>query len=400
LQIQENAKERHGLTWYHIQQDLKGSPEELMLIKDPQSKILMCGDSITYIQPDDAVGKKFFIDEIESNLKASTSQLVQPLATRRQICKERLSQIATNCASFLACDGNMTDMTADYLEAISSKKITKIENLYTGNRGSLILYNGTVKREKNQETGKWEEVERRLDEYSLLLQMMMEDSERFIVATDSQEQLETWEKQLQTREKNTFRVDGTNSNTPERQKFIKNPAKYILENQIDVVLYSPSLDQGVSINLKNYFKRGYFFFFGVVLTDTQIQFLGRVRDPNIELFVYCQTRNLNANKLNADSTPEVIKQFNLEFMEECLHLSTDSETFADKVRELGERLIEKSNDIHFDYDCKLRAKQHFEENNARNCFEYAARKLGGQLQLELGIRSALKNGMKQSLSSA
>jgi hypothetical protein len=115
----------------------------------------------------------------------------------------------------------MTDMTADYLEAISSKKITKIENLYTGNRGSLILYNGTVKREKNQETGKWEEVERRLDEYSLLLQMMMEDSERFIVATDSQEQLETWEKQLQTREKNTFRVDGTNSNTPERQKFIK-----------------------------------------------------------------------------------------------------------------------------------------------------------------------------------
>jgi hypothetical protein len=254
-----------------------------MLIKDPQSKILMCGDSIPYVQPDDAVGKKFFIDEIESNLK-HLHHSNTAVSYRRQICKERFSQIATNSTSFLACDGNMTDMTADYLEAISSKKITKIENLYTGNRGSLTLYNGTVKREENKETGKCEEVERRLDEYSLLLQMMMEDSERSIVAADSQEQLETWERQLQAKGRKTFRVDGTNSNTPERQRFIKDPAKYILENQIEVVLYSPSLDQGVSIDLKNYFKRGYFFFFGVVLTDTQIQFLGRVRDPNIEAF--------------------------------------------------------------------------------------------------------------------
>ncbi|HEY9892153.1 MAG TPA: plasmid replication protein, CyRepA1 family [Candidatus Sericytochromatia bacterium] len=389
LQIQANARERHGLTWHHIQQDLKGSPEELMLIKDPQSKILMCGDSITYIQPDDATGKKFLIDEIESNLKhlhhSSTA-----VSYKRQICKERLTQIATNCASFLACDGNMTNMTADYMEAISGKKIKKIENLYTGNRASLTLYNGTVKREENKETGKWEEVERRLDEYSLLLQMMMEENERFIVAADSQEQLETWERQLQTKGKKTFRVDGTNSNTPERQKFIKDPAKYILENQIDVVLYSPSLDQGVSIDLKNYFKRGYFFFFGVVLTDTQIQFLGRVRDSNIELFVFCQTRNLNANKLNADSTPELLKEFSIEFMEECLHLSTEGETFADKVRELGEHLIQKSNDIHFDYDCKLRAKQHFEENNARNCFEYAARKAGWTVTVVTGHKVSTK----------
>jgi len=389
LQMQENAKERHGLTWYHIQQDLKSSPEELMLIKDSQSKILMCGDSITYIQPDDAVSKKFLIDEIESNLKhlhhSSTA-----VSYKRQICKERLSQIAANCASFLACDGNMTNMTADYMEAISGKKITKIENAFTGNRGSLTLYNGTVKREENKETGKCEEVERRLDEYSLLLQMMMEDSERSIVAADSQEQLETWERQLQAKGRKTFRVDGTNSNTPERQRFIKDPAKYILENQIEVVLYSPSLDQGVSIDLKNYFKRGYFFFFGVVLTDTQIQFLGRVRDPNIKLFVFCQTRNLNANKLNTDSTPELLKEFSIEFMKECLHLSTEGETFADKVRELGERLIQRSNDIHFDYDCKLRAKQHFEENNARKCFEYAARKAGWTVTVVTGHKVSTK----------
>jgi hypothetical protein len=86
----------------------------------------MCGDSITYIQPDDAVGKKFLIDEIESNLKhlhhSSTA-----VSYKRQICKERLTQIATNCASFLACDGNMTNMTADYMEAISGKKIKKLK---------------------------------------------------------------------------------------------------------------------------------------------------------------------------------------------------------------------------------------------------------------------------------
>jgi hypothetical protein len=77
-------------------------------------------------------------------------------------------------------------------------------------------------------------------------------------------------------------------------------------------------------------------------------------------------------------------------MEECLHLSTEGETFADKVRELGERLIQRSNDIHFDYDCKLRAKQHFEENNARNCFEYAARKAGWTVTVVTGHKVSTK----------
>ena len=390
-QFVENAKERHNLTWYLIQQDLKeGGRDDLRLIQDPQSKIISCIDSILYIQPQDAVGKKIVFDEVESTLK-HLNYSTTAVSYRRQLCKQRLTEITDKADSLVLCDGNLKNITVSYMEKLSGKKIKKVKNLYKGNRGKLTYYVGSQKFQKNKETNKWESVEQRLNDYSLLLKTMMGDSDAFIVGADSQEQLETWDKQLQAKGRKTFRLDGTTSNTPDGKKFIRNPAKYIQEHGIDVVLYSPSADQGLSIDLKGYFKRGYFFFFGVVLTDTQIQFLGRLRDPDCHLHVYCQVKHKDALSISKGLLSEGIQEFFVKYAMDCASLSLteiDEENRTQRLVELAHKLIERSNDIHYQYECQLLAMAYFEQNNLRNCLEYAMREAGWQVEVVTGSKAS------------
>ena len=401
-QFVENGKERHNRTWYLIQQDLKeGGRDDLRLIQDPQSKIISCIDSILYIQPQDAVGKKTVFDEVESTLK-HLNYSTTAVSYRRQHCKQRLAEITAEAHSTLLCDGNLKNITVRYLERLSNKKYKKVRNIFKGNRGKVTYYVGSEKFKKDEETNKWESVERRLNDYSLLLTTMMEDPGRFIVGADSQEQLETWDTQLKAKGHKTFRLDSTTSNTVEGQKCIRNPAKYMQENGIDVLLYSPSADQGLSIDLKDYFKRGYFFFFGVVLTDTQIQFLGRLRDAGCHLHVYCQAKHKDANSANNGLLSEELQWTFVEYAKDCASISlldVDEETRSRKLIELAHKLAEKSSDIHYEYECQLLAMAYFEQNNLRNCLEYAMREAGWQVEVVTGTKVSTTelNEIKASL---
>jgi len=198
---------------------------------------------------------------------------------------------------------------------------------------------------------------------------------------------------LKEKGRRTFRLDSTTSNTPEGQKCIRNPARYVQENKIDVFLYSPSADQGLSIDLKGYFKRGYFFFFGVVSTDTQIQFLGRLRDAECHLHVYCQLKHKDDNSINKGLLSEGIQHHFLEYARACASLSLsdiDEGNRSQKLVELAHKLIEKSNDIHYQYECQLLAMAYFEQNNLRNCLEYAMREAGWQVQAVTGSKISTK----------
>jgi hypothetical protein len=392
-QFVEDGKKEHKRDWYLIQKDLKeGGRDDLRLIQDPQSKIISCIDSILYVRQQDATDKKVVLDEVESTLK-HLNYSTTAVSYHRQHCKQRLAEIATEAHSLFLADGNLKDITVRYLELLSGKKIKKVKNIYKGNRGKVTYYIGSERFEENKETNKIESVERRFNDYSHLLKTMLQDPEPFIAGSDSQEQLEAWDRQFKEKGRRTFRLDSTTSNTPEGEKCILDPAKYIQENKIDVFLYSPSADQGLSINLKGYFKRGYYFFFGVVSTDSQIQFLGRLRDAECHLHVFCQTKHKDANSINKGLLSEGIQQHFLEYARACASLSlsdVDEENRSQKLLELAYKMIEKSNDIHYQYECQLLAMAYFEQNNLRNCLEYAMREAGWQVQAVTGSKISTK----------
>ncbi|MEW6496344.1 MAG: plasmid replication protein, CyRepA1 family, partial [Cyanobacteriota bacterium] len=408
-----------GKNWYHLQQDLKESKDDLRLISDPNSRVSACVDSLIYFQPHHFENKRLVLDEIEGTFKhLYTSKTA--VSFHRKISKERMGEAIANSEATILLDGNLTDLTVAHAEKISGRKFTKIKNLYQGNRGRVTLYTGTLKLGKDEETGETIIKERRINDYSLLHKMMMEDSDPFICGADSQEKLEAWHEILRQKGRKVFRLDGSNSNTPEAKKFLANPTAYIYLNKIDVVLYSPTAESGLSIDtetkiklkewvidteteietqsgevlqisIKDYFKRGYFFFFGVVCTDAQTQFLARLRAPDTHIHVFCQNQGIDSSKFAL--TSEHVQEAFINYALACSQISLADISDAQKqqlIAEQAAKLIERSNDAHFQYECHLKAKEVFERNHLRKCLEYALRTAGYQVEAVAGFKVSHK----------
>jgi hypothetical protein len=90
---------------------------------------------------------------------------------------------------------------------------------------------------------------------------------------------------------------------------------------------------------------------------------------------------------------EGIQQHFLEYTRACASLSLsdmDEENRSQKLIELAYKMIEKSNDIHYQYECQLLAMAYFEQHNLRNCLEYAMREAGWQVQAVTGSKISTK----------
>jgi hypothetical protein len=372
--------------WYHLQQDLKDSPTDMLLIDEPSSRVAACFDSLVYFKGNHFKKKRLVLDEVEGSFK-HLYQSTTAVSFHRQLCKERAGQAIAESEAVMLLDGNLTDLTVAHAERISGKKFTKVENLFKGNRGKVDLYTGTLKFGKDEETGEIIVTERLINDYSLIHKAMMGDTEPFVCGSDAQEKLEAWHEILRLKGRKVFRLDGSNSNTAEAKKFLKDPAKYILENGIEVVLYSPTAESGLSIDLRGYFKRGYFFFFGVVQTNEQTQFLARLRDPDTHLYVFCQNQGIGSGKLEQTAT-NIQEAFN-DYATACSHISLLDVSEGEKQKlklELVAKMIEKSNDAHFEYECHLKAREIFEKNHLRKCLEYALHSAGYQVKAVAGYK--------------
>jgi hypothetical protein len=375
-----------GNIWYHLQADLKDSPTDMLLIDEPSSRVAACFDSLVYFKGNHFKKKRLVLDEVEGSFK-HLYQSQTAVSFHRQLCKERAGQAISDSEAVMMLDGNLTDLTVAHAERISGKKFTKVENLFKGNRGKVDLYTGTLKFGKDEETGETVVTERRINDYSLLGKMMVGDSEPFICGSDSQEKLESWHEILRLKGRKVFRLDGTNSNTAEAKKFLADPAKYILENGIEIVLYSPTAESGLSIDLRGYFKRGYYFFFGVVQTNEQTQFLARLRDPDTHLYVFCQNQGIDSGK--TEQTATHIQEAFTDYTTACSHISLLDVSQAEKQRLINEevaKLVERSNDAHFQYECHLKAREIFEKNHLRKCLEYALHSAGYQVEVVAGYK--------------
>jgi hypothetical protein len=376
--------------WYHLQQDLKESKNDLSLIANPSSRIAACFDSLLYFQPHHFEGKRLVLDEIEGSFK-HLYQSKTAVSFHRHLCKERAGKAIANSEAVILLDGNLTDLTVAHAERISGKKFVKVENTWKGNRGKVTYYTGTLKFGKDEETGETVITERKINDYSLLHKEMISDPEPFICGADSQEKLEAWHEILRLKGRKVFRLDGSNSNTSEAKKFLADPAKYILENGIEVVLYSPTAESGLSIDLQGYFKRSYFFFFGVVQTNEQTQFLARLRDPDTHIHIFCQNQGIDCGKLEQTATH--IQEAFLEYTLACSQISLSDVAEGDKQRLIAEqalRLVQQSNDPHFQYECHLKAKELFERRHLRKCLEYALHTAGYQVEVVAGYQVSKK----------
>lgn len=363
--------------WYHLQQDLKGSPD-LHLIRDPHSKILCCIDSLMYFDPQDFDGKIVILDEVESIvnqfLKSDTA-----VSFQREKIKALFIEMLQRCDRVIILDGHLRDATIDYLKKLvgDSKKFVCYANTYQGNKGKVEFLEGV-------ESAKGV----KMNDRSPVLQAILSNQQCFVVGSDSQEELQALERKLMEAGRKTLRFDGTTSNKAWAKEFLKDPAAYILKHQIEALLYSPSAEAGLSIDLKGYFSDAYFLYFGVVTTNAQLQTLARVRDPQMQIHITCPMQGLPSEAVSKSAIPQQLQAEVMQYVLDCATVSLQGITVEDLALKLAQQLVALSADAHFEHEMFLTAIDNHERANLRDCLREALKESGYEVKSIIGQPSS------------
>ena len=250
------------------------------------STLGICWDSLGQLMDRDWSQTLVIVDEAELALVhlllSSTCKEKRPLILR--VLESKLRECLANGGMLLIADADLTDLSIDYFKAlVPDAPLFLVTNQYQGRETRWQI---------DFQTGKKDTAIARLIAAlaTPIVDTGGERQRRIVIPTDSQDQAEALERFIRERYPHllTVRIDSTTTETDKGRGFVERPNERILEIQPDVLIYTPSMGAGVSIDVQ-WFDGMYAFFNGVIEPSQCRQMLGRVR-ANIPRTIWCRKR--------------------------------------------------------------------------------------------------------------
>ncbi|NJR51079.1 MAG: hypothetical protein HC780_17355 [Leptolyngbyaceae cyanobacterium CSU_1_3] len=207
----------------------------------------------------------------------------------------------------------------------------------------------------------------------------LETGKLFYVSTDGLATSESLARLIQQKysDKRILVINSKTSGDEDEQEFMQKPDTVL--DRYDIIICSPSVATGVSIEAQGIIQRVYGIFLGVSSTDADIaQSLGRVREP-VQRVVWCAKSGSNYSKVSRSLNPLELKG----------HLQALSSTTVSLIRSsLREDLTGQFQsydwqaDPHVNLYCKLAADQNFAMRYLREAVLVRLRFEGHQVTVE------------------
>jgi hypothetical protein len=326
-----------------------------------ESALGLCWDSFWKVAHRDWTNAVIIIDEAELGLShLATSSTCED--RRAYILKEFEKSIkaALNSGGLvILSDADLTDIPCNYIQAIApTTPVFTICNTHKGEPWDVEFY--------FSQRG---DVIKRI-EFNLLMGI------RTAVATDSQAEAEALERKLIEYHPNAkiVRIDSTVTETKFGQEFVKAPNQGILDTKPDILIYTPSMGVGVSIEVE-WFEEAIGLFFGALEPSQCRQMLARIRFP-IPRIIYCTDARHDLPGCKS-FLPEVIKRQMFHFHKETslkvldlvqslaseIAISSNDadmmQAMKDALECLWDRDKQEWNNPHIDLYCNIQARRNF-----------------------------------------
>jgi hypothetical protein len=247
-----------------------------------------CVDSLLAINPQDFTGCDLVIDEICQVLRhLLTSQTCNKADSFRVVLLKRLTDVMKAAKRLIVADADLDNSILKYLQTLTGQETFLIRNDFkpTGYPVRFI-----ESKDRSQVVAE--------------LKKDIQAELRVYVATDSIKESKAIAKILRRMGVDLLLINSDTSGLEAQQAFITDPDNNL---NYQVIVASPSLGTGVSIERK-YFDKVYGIFRGGASTDGDIaQALGRVRD-NIPRVIWCAKRGSNFCQVSDSVYPSVIKK--------------------------------------------------------------------------------------------
>ena len=362
---------------------------------DETQKVALCVDSILKLRNWENTKIILFLDEIVALLRHLYTANTD-VKTKRLEKINTVKYLVRKADRIIALDGNNKDWVVEWLKNASSnnKEIIVFENTYTKKFSKPVTFC-----EGDYDISVGGRVFFRTFRRDPLVRCIIDKlkaGKNIAIYADNQkelEQLHLWLKeecQLETQD--ILRVDGKTSNCSSEQNFLNHPDDYIKARLPRLLLYSPSMGEGIDVSIKGYFDAQFGFLFGVAgvgTIDMLHQMQGRIRDVNTERFIWVNVRGLMTPSLNEIHSP---------FSEEVLYQKRQeirnwAEICAEGDLDLQSRVFERENyliDDNVTTAIEMIAEGNYERSNLRNLIRQRIKATGNEVVILRGNHTLIQ----------
>ncbi len=321
----------------------------------------LCWDSFWKVADRNWTNAVIVIDEAELGLShlATSSTCEDRRAYILNKFEKSIKDVLNSGGLVVLSDADLTDIPCNYIKAIApASPVFTICNTHKGDPWDVEFY-----------------FSRRGDVVSRIESNLLMGV-RTAVATDSQAEAEALERKLIEYHPGAkiVRIDSTVTETKFGQEFVKDPNKGILDTKPDILIYTPSMGVGVSIEVE-WFHEVVGLFFGALEPSQCRQMLARIRFP-IPRIIYCTDARYD-NAGCKSFLPEVIKKQMLHFHKETslnvldlVHSSASEmaasnndvdmvQAMKDALDRLWDKEKQEWNSPHIDLYCNIQARRNF-----------------------------------------
>ena len=250
----------------------------------------LCIDSLhplsqARFNPDDWGDAIIILDEVEQILwhMMNSSTCIE----NRSIIINNFEYLVKNAIAYgegliIAQDADLSDVSIDYLLGLSGVDGLEpfiIVNEYLGNSRDVIIYNDTKPTKTFLEIGK-----------------KIKQGMKVLIVEDSQKIKGLWsainnESHLKELfpDKRILRIDSNSVSDPDHPAFCCAKNINSIIKDYDIVIATPTIGTGVSIDLKQHFGAVFGLFYGAITTHDAIQMMHRYRDSSAEWHIWANS---------------------------------------------------------------------------------------------------------------
>jgi hypothetical protein len=325
------------------------------MFADPNARLTLCVDSLLKIPLERLEGCILIIDEPASVIKHLLTS--GTLFDKRLDILERFELACRKCDRIVLTDAHQADWITNYISRLSGKPTIKIENLFKGDTPPLFY----VAPDPDQSIKKFNEW---YTEQILA-------SPTPAVATDSVEKAEALAELLQVSHGDGILITAKTITQAWAKECLAEPDDYIREHNPAWLVYSPALESGGDISIRQKFSDLFCWFVGVIGVDECLQMSRRVRHPE-RITVYAAERGLVSSK---DGDATYYKQISTAIEE---RVAAEAMALTDEALSVATReaIAEQARSPHYETYCKIKAKENFERRDLRG-YLFKAFEAGG-----------------------
>ena len=332
-------------------------------------RIGFCVDSLLAINPQQFAGCDLIVDEVVQVIRHLLTSSTCAKDGRRPALLTRFHQLVQVARRVIVADADLDNGTLHYLQQLRGDD-TPLFLIH--NRYQLPGY-----KVRMLDTPDRTAITRKL----MTEATMLEPGKVILVATDSRGSTKTIARLLSKEqpEKRVLVINSETSGGDCEQGFIQAPDVVLNLNEYDIILCSPSMATGVSIELQDKIEAVYGIFTGASSTDADMaQALGRVRQP-VDRVVWCAERGRNFSQGSRSTNALELKS----------HLQDRTNAIVSLVRSnLREDIADGldaydwQSNPHLNLYCQLSAQQNYAMYHLRDALIVRLRHEGNTVEME------------------